>query len=84
MKMILINNLHRNLHKANFAHEQKRGLKDVLISANVINVRFCSFRFYFKNSFIESAASLPARAAQATVPLHPAKSPPANIFVSDV
>ena len=80
MKMILINNLHRNLHKANVVHEQKR----ILISANVINVRFCSFRFYFKNSFIESAAFLPDRAAQATVPLHPAKSPPANIFGFDV
>ena len=79
-----INTLHRNLHKANFAHEQRRRLKNVLISANVINVCFCSFGFYFKNSFIETDASLPERAAQATVPLHPAKSPPANIFVSDV
>ena len=25
------------------AHEQKRGLKNVLNRANVINVRFCSF-----------------------------------------
>lgn len=42
MKMILINNLHRNLHKANFALEQRRGPKNVLISDNVINVHFCS------------------------------------------
>ena len=40
-----INTLHRNLHKANFAHEQRRGLKNVLISNNVINVRFCSLNY---------------------------------------
>ena len=39
-----INTLHRNLHKANFAREQRRGLKNVLISDNVINVRFCSIK----------------------------------------
>ena len=82
--MILTNNLHRNLHKANFVYEQRCGLKNVLINAKVINVRFCSFRFYFKNSFIDSAASLPERAAHATVPLHPAKSPPANILEFEV
>ena len=27
---------------ANFAHEQRRGLQNVLISTKVINVRFCS------------------------------------------
>ena len=37
-----INTLHRNLHKANFTREQRRGLKNVLISDNVSNVRFCS------------------------------------------
>lgn len=37
-----INTLHRNLHKANFTYEQKRGLKKALISDNVINVHFCS------------------------------------------
>ena len=37
-----INTLHRNLHEANFAHEQRLGLKNVLISDNVSNVRFCS------------------------------------------
>ena len=31
---------------ANFAHEQRRGLQNVLISTKVINVRFCSLFFY--------------------------------------
>ena len=45
-----INTLHRNLHKANFAHEQRRGLKNVLVSDNVSNVRFCSYSKISLNS----------------------------------
>lgn len=37
-----INILNRNLYKAHFMYEQRRGLKNLLISANVINVHFCS------------------------------------------
>jgi len=36
--------------------------------------------FYFRYSIIEYAASLPERAAHATVPFAPAISPPAKIF----
>ena len=47
LNFLLYKTLHRNLHKANVAREQRRGLKNFLISANLINVHFCSnIKFY--------------------------------------
>ena len=64
--------------------KQMISYKRIYTNENLKSAFNCRLFYFSKYSIIAFAASLPERAAQATVPLQPAISPPAKILGFEV